>query len=90
MVDWIVMALKWVWGWFSGLVVHAGEALWSGVIPSLPISEGSPWAGFERVLTIGNQYVPIVEGLALVAAYWAFLGVFIAAKMALKLIPTIG
>jgi len=90
MVDWIVSGLQWIWGWLLAILTSAGTAIWNGVITSIPSTGSATLDDFASYLLIANKWLPIDVAVTATATYFAFLLVFVGAKMLLKLIPGIG
>lgn len=100
MVDFIVSALQTVWGWFVGVIEGATAWILDGILAAVDAAlvaaglaggtESFDLAGVAPYFGAINQWVPLDVCAVLFGAYWTFVASFVAIKMTLKLVPTIG
>jgi hypothetical protein len=66
------------------------ETIFAAVWAMLPADLQVDLEPVKTSLEIANHWMPMAEMLFFVSLLWSFQGVFIAVKMILKLIPTVG
>lgn len=78
-----------VFQWFLNLIDGFGNALITTMCSAFDISVDD-YSSIVTYFRIAERWVPLSYFFYCLFAYWAFLGVFIAVKFVLKLIPFIG
>ena len=95
--DWLTEFAVWFFWeclyWVFYVLWNLIEPVWEELLAGVKAVAGSlPTIPPEllEALRLANYYAPIDAGFLMVATYWTFLAVFVAAKFILKLIPAIG
>ena len=82
--------LSFWWNWLLSTMLDMANSLMGAIVNNMPSGWQANISGIAPYVSLANAWVPIDLGLVLLGLYYTFLGVFVAVKFILKLIPGIG